>query len=323
MLVYAGIDEAGYGPMLGPLCVATSVFVLPGDDPAAGAPNLWSRLSGSICRSRKDRRKRVAVDDSKKLKGANSSATTHPLLHLERGVLAFAGAAGELPEDDETLFAALGIAVPGRPWYVDAAALPTAQTVDEVRILASRVRRTLERAGVHLHGLGARAVDADDFNAQVDAMGTKAAVNFRAVIQHMDAVWRAYPDAHPRVIVDRQGGRAHYREELQRGFPESHITIIAETDTVSRYRMEDGDRALTVSFETGGEDRHLPVALASMVAKYARELLMARLNRFFQGHLPELKPTAGYVQDARRYLADIEPVIRDLGIARDALVRRV
>jgi len=44
MLIYAGIDEAGYGPMLGPLCVAGSVFVLPDHDPAAGAPKLWSTL---------------------------------------------------------------------------------------------------------------------------------------------------------------------------------------------------------------------------------------------------------------------------------------
>ena len=28
MLIYAGIDEAGYGPMFGPLCVASSVIVL-------------------------------------------------------------------------------------------------------------------------------------------------------------------------------------------------------------------------------------------------------------------------------------------------------
>ena len=35
MLVYAGIDEAGYGPMFGPLVIARSVFTLADADPAA------------------------------------------------------------------------------------------------------------------------------------------------------------------------------------------------------------------------------------------------------------------------------------------------
>jgi hypothetical protein len=50
---------------------------------------------------------------------------------------------------------------------------------------------------------------------------------------------------------------------------------------------------------------------------------MLRLDRFFRLHLAELKPTAGYVTDARRYLADIEPVIDDLGLEREELVRVV
>ena len=79
---------------------------------------------------------------------------------------------------------------------------------------------------------------------------------------------------------------------------------------------------MTVSFETGAEQKHLPVALASMIAKYVRELLMARLNRFFCGHLPELKPTAGYVQDGRRYLAEITPLIEELGLSRSSLIRK-
>jgi hypothetical protein len=63
------------------------------------------------------------------------------------------------------------------------------------------------------------------------------------------------------------------------------------------------------------------VALASMIAKYVRELHMARLNRFFTGHMPELKPTAGYFTDARRYLREIAPVIDELGLSRPSLIR--
>ncbi len=71
MLVYAGIDEAGYGPMFGPLCVAGATFILKDHDPAAGAPNMWRLLNRAVCRSPRDKRNRIAINDSKKLKGAN------------------------------------------------------------------------------------------------------------------------------------------------------------------------------------------------------------------------------------------------------------
>jgi hypothetical protein len=45
-----------------------------------------------------------------------------------------------------------------------------------------------------------------------------------------------------------------------------------------------------------------------MLAKYIRERLMEVLNHFWQGHVTELKPTAGYPLDARRFRAAIEPV---------------
>ena len=60
MLIYAGIDEAGYGPMLGPLCVGLSVFRVDGAEAADGAPNLWGALRGAVCRTRRDKRRRIA-----------------------------------------------------------------------------------------------------------------------------------------------------------------------------------------------------------------------------------------------------------------------
>ena len=54
MLVYAGIDEAGYGPMFGPLCVGATVFILENHEPEKGAPDMWEMLSHIICKKRKD-----------------------------------------------------------------------------------------------------------------------------------------------------------------------------------------------------------------------------------------------------------------------------
>lgn len=327
MLVYAGIDEAGYGPLLGPLCIAATVFVLDGVESPRRAPDLWDILGHAVCRRKRDRRRRIAVDDSKKLKGANGDPRVHPLLHLERAVLAFIAAGGTdraaAPADDDALFDALDVTIARRPWYGSRTSLPVAHPPDDMRITISRLRRAMQAAGARCELLRCTVIDAASFNADVERAGTKAAVNFEAAMRLVNAVWRGWPDEHPRVIVDRQGGRTHYREELRLAFPEAVIRVIAEGEALSRYRLVRDGSPLTITFARQAEDGHLPVALASMTAKYVRELLMMRLNRFFRARLPELEPTAGYVQDGRRYLRDIEPVIRDLKLDRRTLVRMV
>jgi ribonuclease HII len=321
VLVYAGIDEAGYGPMLGPLCVACTAFVVADHDPdAAGACDMWKRLKSAVCRKKTDKRRRIAVDDSKKLKNANDCAT-HPLRHLERGVLAFA--AGESWSCDSDLFKALAIPIPPNTWYGSTTPLPVAQTTNELGIAAARLRTAMAAQSTSCELMRCEAIDAELFNRQVDLMGSKASVNFCAVMRHIDAIWKRWPNDHPRVIVDRQGGRTHYLRDLLHAWPEANAQVLAETDTLSRYRLEKSGSLITISFQVEAEAAHLPVALASMTAKYVRELLMLRLNRYFRSHMPELKPTAGYVEDGRRYIGDIEPLIARLGVDRRSLIRSV
>ena len=140
MLVYAGIDEAGYGPMLGPLCVACTAFVLEQYEPAEGPPNLWTLLAGAVGRKSNDKKRRIAVDDSKKLKGAADGAS-HPLRHLERGVLSFCPGADPLPPTDDRLLALVGAEVPSRPWFESTTDLPLGFTADEMGIARARVHR--------------------------------------------------------------------------------------------------------------------------------------------------------------------------------------
>jgi ribonuclease HII len=319
MLVYAGIDEAGYGPMLGPLCVACTTFVLDRHDPADGAPNLWRLLAGAVCRKPTDKKRRVAVDDSKRLKGAAGGAS-HPLRHLERGVLSFCPAAA-LPRTDARLLALLGADVPPQPWFASTTSVPVAFTADQLRIARARVQRALARAAVRCEAVQCEAIDAADLNVQLAETGSKATVNFRAAAGLLDAVWRRWPRAHPRVVVDRHGARTSYAGLLRRCLPGAAVDVVAETATLSRYVLRRDDSLLTVSFALGGDGRFLPVALASMVAKYVRELMMLRLNRFFADQLPRLRPTAGYHGDARRYVTEIKPVMQRLGLSPADLVR--
>lgn len=61
--------------------------------------------------------------------------------------------------------------------------------------------------------------------------------------------------------------------------------------------------------------------MASMLSKYLRESLMRRFNSFWQAHLPDLQPTAGYYTDGLRFLNDIQSKRVELGVHDADLIR--
>ena len=90
----------------------------------------------------------------------------------------------------------------------------------------------------------------------------------------------------------------------------------------SVYSVVGLSRDLRLTFEPRADRRYFCVAVASMVSKYLRKLLMLEFNRFWQGHVPGLKPTAGYPGDAARFLEAIRPVLERLQIAEPTVWRR-
>jgi hypothetical protein len=345
-VLYAGIDEAGYGPMLGPLCTGLAVLEVPTAMwPTRGAPNVWRHLRGVVVRTAAEAKAAsvLAVADSKKLKLSNGLKTKHPLTHLERGVLAFAC----LLRDDvlegltyASLRTLLGCGRDEEGFGVSpvgSVTLPSAIGADHAHLLATLLRKKCERAEVGLRALRCNAVGASRFNALHAELGNKANVAGSVVAGHVRRVWEsaALRDCCDsggvgRVVIDRQGGRRLYAGFLERALRGSaRIDVLGETELRSVYELRDAGgregsegRVLRVSFEVDADDRHFPVALASMVAKYIRELEMARFNAWWRTICPELKPTAGYFKDARRWLDDV----RSAGAADEArlatLVRR-
>ena len=329
MRIVAGMDEAGYGPLLGPLVVCCWAFEVA--DPASDASDLWKRLAAAVCRRPNDKRGRIAVDDSKTLKGAKDAAG-HPLRHLERGVLCALGALGAgdsgvpIHASEDALLQALSLdAAPPLPWYAatPCAALPVSHPRDELALAANRLRLALAHAGIRPLLARAVLVEPEDLNRIAGAAGSKGAVNGWAAMRLACMLRAAHPDADIDLACDRHGGRTRYREELARAFPDASVRVLQETEEASHYELREGRGSLCVHFEVEADARHLPVALSSMTAKYLRELRMARLNAFFAKHRPGLAPTAGYVQDGKRFLAEIEPLLAQVGVARQTLVRAV
>ena len=326
MQVYAGIDEAGYGPLFGPLLVGRAVFGIEGPGPVSEArrssgpqvPDLWNLLSKGVCRRLARNRARVAVNDSKKLHSRAAG-----IRHLERGVLAFAGLAGHQPITVDRFLDCMGETchhdLGQLPWYAPTQErpwepLPRACTIGEVLVDRSMLQGVARDAGVRVLDMGAAVVLEDRFNRMVEATRSKASTSFTFVAAHLLHIWDRFGAHGPCVVVDHQSSRTRYRELLGMTFPNAQLRVLDETGSQSSYHLafEAGGqrRHMTVWFEVEADSHHLPAALASMVSKYTRELFMHRFQAWFSQRAPQVKPTAGYATDARRFWDQIEPLLR-------------
>ena len=78
-----------------------------------------------------------------------------------------------------------------------------------------------------------------------------------------------------------------------------------------------------IRFEVDADVRHLPVALASIVGKYVREVCMRRIGEFYRDRDPEVGLASGYHDPVTtRFIEATEQTRRRLGIARDCFRRR-
>jgi ribonuclease HII len=123
------------------------------------------------------------------------------------------------------------------------------------------------------------------------------------------------------IVVDRQGGRVHYRKNLQRMFPDMELTIVRESPQSSSYELQADGKQMRLHFAVGADARFLPVSLASMVSKYLRELLIHSINQYFAGFGAALKPTAGYWKDGLRFVEDLQKTIPHVEYDSSQLIR--
>jgi ribonuclease HII len=310
----AGVDEAGLGPILGPLVVAGTILEGPvGTDP-------WLALDSIVCRGAPDRHE-IQVADSKRVnQGPNG------LARLERTALAFwAAAHGEIPADLEELLEATGADLDQLrrcPWYrrLDLA-LPIENDRDEIELRAHLLSRALDERSITLHRIAIRALDVEEFNESIAASDNKSDTHFDAFGSVVAALVRELPPG-GHLVADRCGGRVHYRQKLCARFPHERIRTLGEHADRSVYRVSRGaSGSVRLTFATGGEELAFPTALASCFAKYLREAMLRVLNGWFAERVPGLRPTAGYWVDGRRFLADVDGLVDREQLPRERLVR--
>ena len=354
MALLIGMDEAGLGPNLGPFVVAATVWDVP--SPRSGF-DFWAAFESVLTRSPSSCDLRLHVADSKQvfqpsrgiralergvwsalqlcevqarsfrelcesLSGTEAhSGPLAPRLGDNASASRIALVERSLFDDDELVAARAGLSEPlhrddadAPPWYgAESLALPVESS--DVS-LVEPWRLACERLGVRLVTMRADVVEPSRFNRLVRQYDNKAAATSRIAMNLLRGIWHPDDETEALVVADKHGGRNRYEPLLSEAFDGANVITVEEGAERSTYRVGKGE----LRFQPRAEE-YGPVALASMTAKYLRELAMHQFNAFWRRHLPDIKPTQGYPLDAKRFRAEIVETQRKLEITDDVLWR--
>lgn len=313
MPLLIGIDEAGLGPNLGPLVVAATVWETGGPP---DQDSFWDDFQDVLTSAPARGDARLHVADSKQV-----YKPPRELLALERGVQTMLRLA---QVEVSTLGGLVDQLSPSAarfpqvtPWGITPQSVPAVwqPTVDAA--LLANWQQCCARSGWKLRRVCAAVVQPAEFNRRIDRWQNKSCASSEVHFEVLRSVWPR-DDSEPVLVVsDKHGGRNRYGELLTELTDGAFVTGLRESARCSEYRV---GKSL-FRFQPRAE-AHGPVALASMTAKYLREVSMHQFNSFWRSHLPDLKPTQGYPLDARRFRDQIAEVQKSLAIADDELWRK-
>jgi ribonuclease HII len=284
MAILVGIDEAGYGPILGPMVVSLTAFSLPEKLLSA---DLWRVLNKSVSRKTRKSAGRLIIDDSKKVHRRHTDNEV-----LARGVLSCLKALEQAPASVGELLEVLCPDCVGRlneyPWYQDLWATKLNSDASDLAIASRVLSENLQSQGVRLVAMRSCCLDVAHYNKMVTASRNKARVLFSGISGLIKDAYDSLPELNMQVIVDRQSGRLRYTPALRLSFTDMQLEVLREDKNTSSYELSKDDRRMRLHFVVDADEKFLPVSLASMMSKYVRELLVGCVNRYFMNFHKEL-----------------------------------
>lgn len=343
------VDEAGYGPQLGPLVVVGTIWHRQEPFHQEPGQDSLNREFTPIRESVKVDGTSIRVDDSKRVfKRKAASSGEHDALGVLHRIasVAWHAMAAPSPAKSRSLsklireLAAQDItSLKSSPWLQSLARQQTLPG-DLSRQLTDRALCEDAIAAWHtspwrLVGTEARMINAQSFNdfcsgnQDREARGNKSDLLCETSLTLAASLRNRFAkpaDEPVSFFFDRQGGRRYYGPAIEKFLFDDRVEAIHELPAESRYRVSHNPTATghTIHFTVKG-DRFTPVALSSLVAKYLREVAMSALNDYFRVRwdesFGEFKPTAGYPVDAQRFIGSVEPVLARHNIPKGSFIR--
>jgi len=306
-MLVMGVDENGLGPRLGPL-VATSV--------ALEVPR-YARAA--LC----DRGLALGLTDSKETGGFGRMGFTESvaLALVKRGGTGFPATADAFldvvsPDARRRIRACCPDArTAGQCWAVE---LPLPAFGGDASYGEGLLDQLVGRSSLRIVDVQSRIACAGVLNAKLAAGTNKLAVDLELFEDLICAVQARHG---PRLLAvcGMVGGIRDYASRLSRFEPQRVRSLVGRRGQ-RRYRV---DGVGEIRFEVDADARHLPVALASIVGKYVREISMRRIGEFYQQGNPELNLASGYHDPVTtRFIDATEASRRRLGIAPDCFRRQ-
>jgi ribonuclease HII len=164
------------------------------------------------------------------------------------------------------------------------------------------VYKDLEALGIWLKQLFINILCPLEFNKMIKKTGSKCMVDFLM----SGEIFSRFESGHYKGFCGKVGGVKDYKKYIGALGRFEVSRILREDFEESIYLIEGGDVSFEISFKRGADGIFLPTALASIIGKYIRELAMLSINRFFGrgGALPNVtgyrdQKTKTFVQATR------------------------
>ena len=312
MALLLGTDEAGYGPNLGPLVVTATLWRIP--DELDSTTSEFEHLFRDL--------KSLRIDDSKQV----YDSQTKSLKELEKAALSLVSLLGPQPVNLEKL---LGVIAQNSNsgdklicWKEGLGLkVPRDANGQEIERCRDELREFLSSQKIELVDVRSEVVFPERFNQLSEKLGNKATLLSTVTLELVDQLLSENQgwDSRLEILCDKHGGRSKYVHFINDILTENFVQIEQEALQESRYSI-DGFHPTRIRFTSNGE-RFFPVACASIVSKYIRELTMIGWNDFWKKKVGEIQPTAGYPVDAKRFFGEIESAATSLGMAKDSIWR--
>jgi hypothetical protein len=186
--------------------------------------------------------------------------------------------------------------------------------------MVATVERDLDRLaaqGVELVAARSVILCARRMNEELDAGKSRFVIDLHAM-ERLVLDLRAMAGEEVYAVCGKVGGFGKYGDAFGPLGGRLH-GVLEEGRARSAYRFPGVGE---IAFVRDGDATDLAVAMASMVGKYVREALMARVVRFYRHEAPELPDASGYYDPVTAVFMDATRLVRERRAVPDRCFER-